>query len=311
MENKTFFHPPYLTLNFGEILSEKYIYCSIVMFGYIMIIALNTVVISTIVLHKSLHEPMYIFIATLCINGLYGSSAFFPGLFYNLLQESQTISYVACMIQVFCIHTYGSIELTILTAMAYDRYVSICNPLRYNTIMTSSKIVKLITGALLYPNILFGVHIILTIRLPLCHTEILKIYCDNWSVVRLSCVDAMVNNIFGLFIATCLLGVPLIPILYSYIKIFRVCVKSSKEVRDKALQTCTPHLITIVNFIFDTSFEILLYRFVPSKLPYELRVIMSLQFIVMPPILNPVIYGLKMKEIKSRIIRMIKRNSEK
>ncbi|XP_073524972.1 olfactory receptor 52E8-like [Phyllobates terribilis] len=311
MENKTFFHPPYLTINFGEIFSERFIYCSIVMFGYILIIALNTAVISTIILHKSLHEPMYFFIAALCINGLYGSSSFFPGLFYNLLQETKTISYFACMVQIFCIHTYGSIELTLLTAMAYDRYVSICNPLRYNTIMTSSKIFKLITGVLLYPNILVGVHIILTIRLPLCNTEILKIYCDNWSVVRLSCVDTMVNNIFGLFIAVCLLGMPLVPILYSYIKIFRVCVKSSKEVRDKALQTCTPHLITIVNFIFNTFFEILLYRFIPSKLPYELRVIMSLQFIVMPPILNPIIYGLKMKEIKSRIIRLFKRNSEK
>ncbi|KAM4045554.1 olfactory receptor 52D1-like [Anomaloglossus baeobatrachus] len=311
MENKTLFHPPYLTLNFGQICSEKYIYSSIVMFGYLLIIALNAAVISSIALHKSLHEPLYIFIAVLCINGLYGSSSFFPGLFYNLLQETQTISYVACMVQIFCIHTYGSIEMTILTAMAYDRYVSICNPLRYNTIMTSSTIFKLIAGALLCPNFLVGVLVMLTVRLPLCQTEILKIYCDNWSVVRLSCADTTINNIYGLFIAYWIMGVAFVSIFYSYIKIFRVCVKSSKEVRDKALQTCTPHLITFVNFILDISFEILLFRFVPSKLPYELRVIMSLQFLVIPPILNPVIYGLKMKEIKSRIIRMFKRNIEK
>ncbi|XP_069828905.1 olfactory receptor 51I2-like [Dendropsophus ebraccatus] len=307
MENKTSFYPPYLTLYYGEISSEKNIYCSVVVFGYLLIIAINAAVISTIALHKSLHEPMYIFIAALCINGLYGSTAFFPGLLYQLLQETHIISYVACVIQVYCIHTYGSFEMAILLSMAYDRYVSICNPLRYNTIMTSSKVYLLITGAWILPNILIGVLLILTIRLPLCQIQVLKLYCDNWSVVRLSCVDTTVNNVFGLFVVFSLLGVPLLAILYSYIKIFRICMKSSKEVREKALQTCTPHLITIVNFVVDTLFEILLYRFVPSKLPYEFRVIMSLQFIVIPPILNPFIYGVKMAEIKKRMLAPFER----
>ncbi|KAM3936249.1 olfactory receptor 52D1-like [Leptodactylus fuscus] len=302
MENKTFFHPPYLTLNFADISSGRYIYCSLAVLTYILIIVLNVAVISTIALHKNLHEPMYMFISALCINGLYGSTAFYPGLFYNLLQDHQTISYVGCLVQIFCIHTYGSFEMTILLIMAYDRYVSICNPLRYNTIMTLSTVFKLIAGAWAYPNIVFGVHIILTVRLPLCQIEILKIYCDNWSVVRLSCIDTTVNNIFGLFVATLLLGVPFFPIVYSYSRIFRICVKSSKAVREKALQTCSPHIITLLNFMVDSYFEILLYRFVPSKLPYELRVITSLQFLVIPPLLNPFIYGMKMKEIKARLL---------
>ncbi|XP_071989510.1 olfactory receptor 52E4-like [Engystomops pustulosus] len=310
MANQTYFHPPYLTLNYGDLSSGRYLYTSIAVFGYLMIITLNVAVISTIASHKSLHEPMYIFIAALCVNGLYGSTALFPPLLYQLHQEYHTISYAACLVQVFCIHTNAAFEMTILFVMAYDRYVSICNPLRYNSIMTLSTVSKLIAGAWVYPNIVFGVHLILTIRLPLCQIEILKIYCDNWSVVRLSCIDTTVNNIFGFFVTSLLLFVPLAPIIYSYINIIRICMKSSKEVREKALQTCSPHLITLLNFQIDCLYEILLHRFVPPKLPYEFMVIMSLQFLVIPPILNPFIYGLKMKEIKAILLKPFRRNRE-
>ncbi|XP_075706003.1 olfactory receptor 52D1-like [Rhinoderma darwinii] len=299
MENTTI-SPHMLTLNFGELTLEKYLYFVIVIIGYALIVVCNGAVIVTVWQHKRLQEPMYIFISVLCMNGLYGSSAFFPSLLINLLQKNPSISYRACLTQVFCLHTYGSFEMTILASMSYDRYVSICNPLRYNTIMTSSTVGKILFGAWLYPVTLIGVLVILTARLPLCRTHILKIYCDNWSVVSLSCTDTTVNNIYGLFITAALLGLMSLMIFYSYFEIGKICMKS-KNITEKALQTCTPHLITITNFLIDTFFEILLHRFAPTKLPYELRVIMSLQFLVVPPILNPFIYGLKMKEIKSKL----------
>ncbi|XP_075706005.1 olfactory receptor 52D1-like [Rhinoderma darwinii] len=300
MENTTI-SPLMLTLNFGELTVEKYFYCFIVIIGYALIVVCNGAVIVTVWQHQSLQEPMYIFISVLCMNGLYGSSAFFPSLLINLLQKNPSISYRACLTQVFCIHTYGSFEMTILASMSYDRYVSICNPLRYNTIMTSSTIGKILFRAWLYPVTLIGVLVILTARLPLCRSHILKIYCDNWSVVSLSCTDTIVLNIFGLFGVISLFGLMSLMIFYSYLKIIRVCMKSPKNIKEKALQTCTPHLITITNFLVDILFEILLYRLAPTKLPYELRVIMSLQILVVPPMLNPFIYGLKMKAIKSRL----------
>ncbi|XP_075051417.1 olfactory receptor 51E1-like [Mixophyes fleayi] len=283
--------------------SERYLYGVTAFLIYLMVILLNGAVISTVLLHKTLQQPMYIFVSMLCINGLYGSTAFFPSLLYNLFNNIKTISYTGCVTQVFSLHTYAGCEMTLLTIMAFDRYVCIFNPLRYNNIMSLATIFKLVVSAWLYTVILVGIHLALTIRLPLCDTVILKVYCDNWSVVRLSCVDITVNNVYGLFISSTFTAVMPMLIVISYIQIFRICIKSTKDFRTKALQTCSPHLITITNYAANLLFELLVYRFIPENFNYELRTVMSVQVIVVPPLLNPLIYGLKMKEIRVKIIQ--------
>ncbi|KAM4796211.1 olfactory receptor 52E8-like [Rhinophrynus dorsalis] len=308
MQNSTYSHPSELTLSFGEMKEMKYLYSALVLVCFLMIVLCNGAVIAVIVLHQTLHEPMYIFICVLCINGLYGSIAFYPSLFINLLYKTQTISYIGCITQVFCIHTYLGCEMTILAVMGFDRYLCICNPLRYNNIMTLSTVFKLIAGAWLYTIILITLHVILTIRLPLCDSTIQKFYCDNWSVVRLSCIDTTVNNIFGLFVTVAILVVVPLLIFLSYIQILRVCVQSSKDFRSKALQTCTPHLIALGNLVADTLFEILLPRFPPKQLPYEVKVITSVQAFIMAPLLNPLIYGLKIREIRIKSIQLFLKN---
>ncbi|XP_044140124.1 olfactory receptor 52D1-like [Bufo gargarizans] len=301
MENYSYPHPSTLSLGFREMAYSRYFYSFIALLVYTMIVLFNCSVITTVVLYKSLHEPMYIFISILCINGLYGSSSFFPSLFVDLVFKIDSISYTGCVIQVFCIHTFLGCEMTILTVMAYDRYVCICNPLRYNNIMTLTSVAKLVVSAWMYTFVLVSIHIVLTIRLPLCDRVILKIYCDNWSIVRLSCVDTTVNNGFGLFIASTFIALMPILIICSYVQILNVCMKSSKDFRAKALQTCTPHIITITNYACNLLFELLMYRFIPNEFPYELRIVMSVQLLVGPPIINPLIYGLKLKEIRMRI----------
>ncbi|XP_063806981.1 olfactory receptor 52E4-like isoform X2 [Pseudophryne corroboree] len=303
MINSTSFHPSLLMLTFGEMAEIRYFYSMITLVGFLVILLSNCAVISIVGFHKSLHEPMYIFISALCLNGLYGSSAFFPSLFVNLVSNIQTISYIGCVTQVFCIHTYMGSELTILAVMAYDRYLCICNPLRYNHIMSFTMVVKLIIAAWLYAIIPFLVHFTLTIRLPLCDSVILKIYCDNWSVARLSCIDTTVNNIFGLFITAAVIVLLPVLILFSYIKILKVCVKSSKDFRAKAMKTCSPHLVTIANFVINVLFEILIHRFPPPNIPYELRMVISVQFLVIPPILNPLIYGYKTRDIRVKLMQ--------
>ncbi|XP_063297480.1 olfactory receptor 52E4-like [Pelobates fuscus] len=291
-------------LSFGEMMEMRYVYVVITLIGFIMIILSNGVVIYVIMMHKSLQEPMYIFISALCVNGLYGSISFFPSLLVNLLDKTQAISYVNCLVQVFCIHTYTGCEMALLAVMAFDRYLCICNPLRYNNIMTMSTTYALIIGAWFLNIFPFTIHLILTIRLPLCGTIIPKIYCDNFSVVNLSCIDTTVNNIYGLFITIAMIvGMPIL-ILASYIRILRVCANSSKDFRAKALKTCTPHLITMINYVADILFEVLLHRFRPQHLPYDLKIIMSVQAFVVPPLLNPLIYGLKMREIRVKIFQL-------
>ncbi|KAM5180470.1 olfactory receptor 52E4-like [Mantella aurantiaca] len=289
----------------------RYIYSVIACFVYGSIIFFNSSVISAVALHKSLQEPMYIFIAVLCVNALYGSVAFFPNLIVDLIFNIQTISYIGCVTQVYCIHTYSGCEMTILTVMAYDRFVCICNPLRYHHIMSLTTVFKLVVAAWSYTIILFSIHIVLTILLPLCDNVILKIYCDNWSIVRLSCVDTTVNNFFGFFVASTFITLMPVLIIYSYIKILKACARSSKDFKAKALQTCTPHLIIITNYTCNLIFEFLMYRFIPTEFPYELRMVMSIQLIVLPPILNPLIYGLKLKDIRLKIFYMFHfRNSK-
>ncbi|XP_073468518.1 olfactory receptor 52D1-like [Aquarana catesbeiana] len=305
MNNSSYTHPTVLYLSFEDMKFTRYIYSILACLVYGSIILFNSSVISIIALHKSLQEPMYIFIAVLCVNGLYGSATFFPSLIVDLIFSIQTISYIGCVTQVFCIHTYLGCEMTILTAMAYDRFVCICNPLRYNNIMSLTIVFKLVVVAWSYTIILVGIHIVLTIRLPLCSNIILKIYCDNWSIVRLSCVDTTVNNGFGLFIASTFIALMPILIICSYIKILKACARSSKDFRAKALQTCTPHLITITNYACNLLFELLMYRYIPTEFPYELRMVMSVQLLVGPPILNPLIYGLKLKDIRVKIFYIL------
>ncbi|KAE8628114.1 hypothetical protein XENTR_v10007329 [Xenopus tropicalis] len=308
MQNSTP-HPAVLLLGFGEMTSVKYLYCSLILIGYSVIILLNSAVIAVTVLHETLQRPMYIFISAFCINGLYGSTAFFPSVFINLFKEAQTISYGACILQDFAVNTYGGSEMTLLAVMAFDRYVSICHPLRYNSIMSLPTVFRLIGAAWLYPFILVSILVLLTVRLPLCDWVILKIYCDNWSVVRLSCVDTSTNNAYGILCTVAILVVMPILIVISYIAILRVCAKSSKDFQAKALQTCAPHLLAIATYLVDVLFEIFLYRYSPTSLPPALRVFMSIHFLVVPPLLNPLIYGLKIRELRVKINKLLQKQS--
>ncbi|XP_051782541.1 olfactory receptor 52D1-like [Erpetoichthys calabaricus] len=294
----------FLFTAYGDIGFIKNVYFTVTIITYLLIHLVNTIVIIVIVRDRTLHEPMYIFICCLTINCLYGSNAFYPKFLDNLLSDNPSISRTGCLLQIFAIHTYGSFEFSILALMAYDRYVSICNPLLYNNIMKPSKVTRLLCFTYLYPVCIFTVHILLTIRLPICGYLIDKVYCDNWSVVRLSCVDISINSAFGWFVTTVLMVPPLMLILYSYIKIISVSVKASKESRSKAVKTCLPHLITFLNYCIATSFEILHQRFDARALPHDVRVFMSIDFVLLPPLLNPVIYGVKTKKIWESAMKM-------
>ncbi|KAE8628113.1 hypothetical protein XENTR_v10007328 [Xenopus tropicalis] len=305
MINVTAAHPEFLTLGFGELTSIKYLYSLLVFLGFALTLLLNSLVVAAVALHRSLQEPVYMFICALSINGIYGSVVFYPGIFVTLLYQVQKISYGSCLAQVFFIHTYGSFELATLAGMAIDRYICICNPLRYTSLMSHSTVLKIIAVGWVNSIVAIGTNLVLTYRLPLCDSVILKIYCDNWSVVRLSCVDTTINNIFGNLVSTSVIYVPILIIVFSYVEILRVCVRSSKEVISKALQTCSPQLIISFNFVTGALFDIFLYRYMPTSVPYQIRLFMSLEFLVISPILNSFIYGLKMKEMRSRILKLL------
>ncbi|KAL7832212.1 hypothetical protein AOLI_G00297600 [Acnodon oligacanthus] len=172
--------------------------------GYIIILFCNLLLLNTIILNKSLHEPMYLLLLNLPINDLLGSTALFPQIIKDLLLETRTIQFSTCVTQAFFIHIYATGAVFILTAMAYDRYVAICQPMRYSTIMSNTHLMKIISLVWLSNILMIAVLFILLLRLPRCRSLITNTYCDNPSLLQLVCVNTAINNIYGLMtVAVC------------------------------------------------------------------------------------------------------------
>ncbi|XP_033994366.1 olfactory receptor 11A1-like [Trematomus bernacchii] len=283
-------------LNVGYL---KYLYFMITAMLYIVIVVANTSLIVVICVNRSLHEPMYLFLCSLFVNELYGSTGLFPFFLVQILSDIHAVSAQLCFLQIFCLYTYANIQFCNLAVMSYDRYLAICYPLQYNTRMTYNKAVIFIILLWLYSFVKFTITLSLNIRLTLCGNIINSLYCNNHLVVKLACSDTQVNNIYGLFSIVLTILVPVVPILFSYMRILRVCFSGSKQTRQKAVSTCTPHLVSLLNFSFGCSFEILQSRFDMSGVPSVLRIILSLYFLIIQPLMNPVMYGLQMSKLRN------------
>ncbi|XP_042269260.1 olfactory receptor 11A1-like [Thunnus maccoyii] len=277
----------------------RYLYFMLTAMLYTVIITANTSLIVVICMNRSLHEPMYLFLCSLFVNELYGSTGLFPFLLVQILSDIHTVSASFCFLQIFCLYTYANVEFFNLAIMSYDRYLAICCPLQYNTRMTSNKALIFITVIWLYSFVKFLITLSLNIRLPLCGNIINSLYCNNYLVVKLACSETKVNNIYGLFGVVLTVIVPLFPILFSYMKILKVCFSGSEQTRQKAVSTCTPHLASLLNFSFGCLFEILQSRFDMSSVSSVLRIILSLYFLIIQPLLNPIMYGLQMSKIRN------------
>ncbi|XP_042371678.1 olfactory receptor 11A1-like [Plectropomus leopardus] len=277
----------------------RYLYFWITVMLYAVTVAANVCVIVVICVNRSLHEPMYLFLVSLCVNELYGSSGLFPFLLLQILSDLHTVSAAACFLQIFCLYTYAHVEFLTLAVMSYDRYLAICCPLRYNARMTFNKALLLVAVIWLYSFVKFLITLSLSVRLTLCGNVINSLYCHNFLVVKLACSDTKVNNIYGLFGIVLTIAVPLLPILFSYIKILRVCFSGSRRTRQKAVSTCTPHLASLLNFSFGCCFEILQSRADMSGVPNMLRVFLSLYWLICQPLFNPLMYGLQLFKICS------------
>ncbi|CAL8350275.1 unnamed protein product [Arctogadus glacialis] len=276
----------------------KYLYFVIVLMLYVVLVVANALLIVTICMNRSLHEPMYVFLCSLLVNQLYGSAGLFPFLLLQITSDSHTISRSMCFLQIYCLYTYASVELCNLAVMSYDRYLAICCPLHYKVRLTSNKVALFIALVWLYSLIKFLISLFLTFRLKLCGNVIDRLYCQNYYVTKLACSDTTVNNIWGIVTTFLTIFVPLFPILFSYTKILRVCVVGSKETRQKAVSTCSPHIASLINFSFGCGFEIFQSRFNMTGVPRIIRIVLSLYFLTIQPIFNPVIYGLRLSKIR-------------
>ncbi|XP_007543616.2 olfactory receptor 51I2-like [Poecilia latipinna] len=171
--------------------------------------------------------------------------------------------------------------------------------------MTFNTVLGLVVLAELYPAFVCSCCLSLTVRLPLCGFELQRFFCTNWPLVQLSCVDTSANNIAGLMATVGTIFVPLLFVLYTYLRILLVTRRSSREQRGKALQTCLPHIVTCVNYSVCFVGELLLNRMRDDEINPFIIVVLSLEFLIIPPIVNPLVYGLKLPQIRAVVLRFV------
>ncbi|XP_070770569.1 olfactory receptor 6N2-like [Enoplosus armatus] len=285
-----------------EVHKYRYVYFVIMFTVYILIICSNSTIVYIIWIHQNLHEPMYIFIAALLINSVLFSTVVYPKLLIDLLSEKQIISYSACLFQFHVFYCLGGSEFLLLAAMSYDRYVSICKPLQYPTIMRKTTVSIFLVLAWTLPASQLTVPTALSAKEELCSFILKGVFCNN-TVYKLQCVISKARFIRDMII---LLNVALLPVLFiflTYTRILIISYRSSREVRKKAAQTCLPHLIVLLNFSCLCVYDVIIVG-LESNFPKTVHLIMNLQIVLYHPLFNPIMYGLKMKEIYRHLRRL-------
>nr|XP_046172561.1 putative gustatory receptor clone PTE01 [Oncorhynchus gorbuscha] len=263
----------------------------------------NLTLLSVIVMQRNLHKPMYFILFSLPLNDLIGITAMLPKVLSDIVTETNTVFYPLCVIQGFLLHMYGGAVLFILAAMAFDRYVAICQPLRYSTIMTPRNvavIILLVWGLdLLLILLLFS----LQIKLPRCRSSIMNVFCDNPSLLKLTCGNTTLNNVIGLFNTAVMQVISVSIQIFSYVKILITCLVTRKsDAKSKALNTCVAQLV--IFFIFEVvgTFTILSHRF--KIVSADLQKIMGMLIFLVSPLMNPIVYGLNASEIRKTLLKV-------
>lgn len=287
---------------YGEIENYRYLCFVIVYALFMLIICSNSTIVCLIVKHENLHKPMYIFIAALLVNSVLFSIVIYPKLLIDFLSQKQTIIYPACILQAVSYYTIAYSEFLLLSAMAYDRYVSICKPLQYPTIMKKTRICVFLVLAWFAPVCEVSGIFATNVDLKLCSFTLNGFFCNN-AVYQLFCVRTQAVSIYGVILLLNLGLLPVLFILFTYVRILIITYNSCKDVRMKASQTCLPHLMVLFNFSCFFTFDVAVVR-LGAEVPKTASLIITLQVVLYHPLINPIIYGLKMKEIHQHLKRV-------
>uniref|UniRef100_A0A3Q3N1H6 G-protein coupled receptors family 1 profile domain-containing protein n=1 Tax=Mastacembelus armatus TaxID=205130 RepID=A0A3Q3N1H6_9TELE len=272
----------------------------ILLLGYIVILGGNSMIIFTLTDPK-LDSPMYFFLANLSFVDMVYTTITIPKMLSGFLSNVSTISVPGCFLQMHFFIQLGCTGHAILTVMAYDRYVAICNPLHYTSIMTRPVQLLLITGAWVFSVVCTLPATIIALLRPYCGPNVVKHgWCDMASVRRVACADTSVDNIVSLCLAMVALLTPGSLILTSYVLIGVSLSRMAVTQRLKAFGTCSAHL-TVVTISFSSASCV--------YISYRVRIIVAVLYAALTPFLNPVIYSLRNKELQESIRRTVNNRS--
>ncbi|XP_027702980.1 olfactory receptor 52N4-like [Vombatus ursinus] len=280
---------------------------------YVVAMVGNCGLIYLIWYEDTLHRPMYYFLAMLSLSDIVICTTALPNAFCIFWFNLKVIRFNACLAQMFFIYTFTVTESGVLVLMALDRYVAICYPLRYTTILTNSIIIKAGIINLFRGMILIFPILVFIKQLPYCHGNIIShTYCDHMTVAKVSCGNIKINAIYGVIIVILIGSFDIICITISYTKILQAVVRlSSADARQKAFGTCTAHIGAIVFSYAPAFFSFLTHRFEGHTIPPSIHVIVSNLYLILPPTMNPIVYGVKTKQIRECVSRLFSGSKDK
>nr|XP_026236401.1 olfactory receptor 4K14-like [Urocitellus parryii] len=290
----------FVLLGLGHSWSMQVLLLIIFLLLYVIIVSGNIVIVTLIITDPHLHSPMYFFLANLSFIDLWLSSVTTPKMIADFLKDNKTISFAGCMCQILFVHFVGGGEMVLLVVMAYDRYVAICKPLHYSTIMSLQRCIGLVLTSWTAGFVHAISQMAVIVHLPFCGPrEIDSFFCDIPLVIKLACMDSsnlgiVMNADSGVVVVTCF-----ILLLMSYTYILLTVHQRSKTGASKALSTCSAHITVVVIFFVPCMF---IYVW-PLNITW-LDKFLAVFYSVFTPLLNPAIYTLRNKEMKSAMERL-------
>ncbi|XP_030051535.1 olfactory receptor 2D2-like [Microcaecilia unicolor] len=279
-----------------------------ILFLIIYMIALvgNLILITVSRLDSRLHTPMYFFLSNLSFLDICYTSSIVPKMLETFLAKKKTILFRDCAAQMYIYLSLGETECILLAVMAYDRYVAICHPLRYTIIMNWRVCIIIAVGTWTGGFLLSIVHVAFTLTMPMCgHNVINHFLCEVPAVLSLACVDTFINEIVIFVVGVLILLIPVFLIFLTYIYIISTIMKiSSADGRSKAFSTCTSHL-TVVTIFYGTA--IFMYMAPKSSHSPDKDKMISVFYLIITPMLNPLIYSLRNQEVKGALRKITRK----
>ncbi|XP_033024451.1 olfactory receptor 14A16-like [Lacerta agilis] len=293
----------FLLLEFSAIRELQILHFTLFLILYMAIVFGNLLIISAVALDYRLHTPMYFFLMNLAIQDLGAVSVTIPKSMANSLMNNRHISYAGCVAQVLSFFFFVSSDTALLTVMAYDRYVAICNPLQYEMVMNRAACKQMVAGVWVAGILNAVMHTSATFATPFCSNIVNQFFCEIPQLLTLSCSNLYQTEIGAIVVSTTFVFGCFVFIVVTYVHIFTVVLKvPSVQGRKKAFSTCIPHLVVFFLYCFTGCFA---YLRPQSKTPSDLDFAITVMYTIVPPLFNPIIYSMRNKEIKNAVSKLL------